>query len=738
VFYEELFSSLSLYVVSIIVGYLRMVKRRSQKEIEERIRVAHDFEAQVAALRNLANVTNELLDADDVDSMLSRLAEQTRNIFNAQDCLISLWDLNSRTYYPRVAVGQGKKALENTPAYPENDELILLQSADILVYGSLHELSETWRAFSAIYPKGALLALPLGASGQKVGILQLFYEHAHDFTPNELAYAKLTSRQISQAIWKVILLMHAEEQVEELRVLHEVGLILPTVNDEATLLKETVDVLGATLYPQSLVILLIDSARNVLEHRANYELKDSEPSERLKAGQGIIGRVARTGKLERYDDVRKAPKYLAALQETRSEICVPLKMRNKVLGIINVESRHYAAFNERDERILTTVANQVAVALTRLRAEQAQVERVLEIARSNDLIHGLTVVASEMEMSSDPNAVMQQMGMALDRKGLKALIALFEPGSQDLIIRYTSLEPNVVRKLERVSRVSMQDFRIKQDSLPAYINLNENLHPVIVDDYISAIKRVLQGYTNDMLRRIFDSTLDPSSITLGHFPLVYHEKVLGFLWLWGESLREGDLPTLSVFANQVAASLENARLFADVQRLAITDGLTNLSTRRHFFELAYEEFYRARRYGHPLCVVMLDLDHFKKINDTYGHAVGDLVLEKAAATCRQTLRTNDIVGRYGGEEIVIVLVETDLKSGYQVALRIADNVRKMVVPTKKGKVKVTISGGVSGDNVEARNLIDMIEAADQALYVAKANGRDRIEVAPHVQTFSVG
>jgi diguanylate cyclase (GGDEF)-like protein len=219
-------------------------------------------------------------------------------------------------------------------------------------------------------------------------------------------------------------------------------------------------------------------------------------------------------------------------------------------------------------------------------------------------------------------------------------------------------------------------------------------------------------------------------MTFGHFPLLYRENLLGFLWLWGEDLREDDLPTLSVFANQVAATLENARLFADVQRLAVTDGLTQLYTRRHFFTLAYEEFSRAHRYSRAISVIMFDIDHFKKVNDNYGHSTGDFVLEKVAASCRETLRTHDIVGRYGGEEIIVLLVETDLKAAEQVALRIGKNIRDLSIPTSSSDVRITVSGGVSGDDAEEVSLPDMIEAADQALYRAKKAGRDRIEVAP--------
>lgn len=719
----------SLYIMSLVIGYLGYRERRYKDAVNARVKVAEKFETQVSSLMGLVNITNEVLDADDLTSVLYTLAEENRKMFNADDCLISLWDASLESYYPRATAGKESTALEELPSFSESTELARFQNADILIYGKLEDLSMPWRIFSTIHPQGTLLALPLRASGQKIGILQLLYEYKHEFDPDELAYAKLISRQISQAIWKLILLEHAEKQVAELRVLHELAVVLSAANDELALLGKAISVLGTSLYPQNLTIVLLDKERNVLERKVTYQLDKNDVFDLISLGQGVTGRVAKTGVLERYDDVREAPGYIHALTSTRSEICIPIKVGREILGVINVESDELAAFDGRDERILTTVANQIGVALMRLRAEQAQGERVIEIARSNDLIQGLTEVASEMEMSSDPNAVMKQMGIALDRKGWQTLIALFEPHSQDLVIRYTSLDSMIVKKLERFGKISMQDFRIEHEKLPPYINLNENLHPVILENYISVIARFLQGFTDDMLRRVLSRTLNSEKMVLGHFPLIYREKVLGFLWLWGEDLRKDDLPTLSVFANQVAATLENARLFADVQHLAVTDGLTQLYTRRHFFELAYEEFYRARRYSRDLSVIMLDLDHFKRVNDTYGHAVGDIVLEKAAAACRETLRANDIIGRYGGEEIVILLVETNLEAAHKVGLRILENIRALIVPSPKGDVRVTVSGGVAGDDVDLMNLVDMIEMADKALYVAKESGRDRIEIA---------
>ncbi len=724
----ELSLTVSFYIVAIAIGYLGHKERQYKEAFHARVQVSKSFEAQVSSLTSLINITNDVLDATDFTSTLLVLAEQTREVFKANDCLISLWDAREEEYYPRAAAGEEKEALENLPPQAENAILARLQSADILIYGNLEELGDIGRPFLTIHPQGTLLALPLIASGEKIGLLQLLYEYAHQFTPHELTYAKLTSRQISQAILKVILLSQAEDQVEELRALHEVAVVIPQSSDEAGLLENVIKVLDSSLYSANLSMILLDEKWQVLEHTSTYQVNN------FKLGQGITGSVAQTGVLERYDDVREAPNYVNTLSSTLSEICVPIKDGKRVLGLINVESDDFAAFDIRDERILTTVANQIAVGLTRLRAEQAQSERVLEIAHSNELIRALTEVASQMVMSSEPETVMRQMGAALKPLGLKILIALSEPEAQELLIRYTSLDAEIIKEVAGTvgKDSSVMDLRISADSLPAHINLTESLHPVILDDFIGVISHLLQSFPDGVLQRVLDRMMDREKITVGHFPLVYREKVLGFLWLWGESLAENDLPALSVFANQVAATLEYTRLFGDVQRLAVTDGLTQLYTRRHFFELAYEEFYRARRYGRPLSILMLDLDHFKQVNDTYGHSAGDLVLEQTAATCKKMMRTNDVIGRYGGEEIIILLIETNLDDAYTVGLRILEKIRQLRIATKKGEVSVTISGGVAGDSVEDMNLIEMIESADRAMYAAKNAGRDRIETAPRI------
>jgi len=165
-----------------------------------------------------------------------------------------------------------------------------------------------------------------------------------------------------------------------------------------------------------------------------------------------------------------------------------------------------------------------------------------------------------------------------------------------------------------------------------------------------------------------------------------------------------------------------------LKRLANTDGLTGVLNRRRFMELSRQEVARSHRYGGPLSLIMLDVDHFKAVNDSFGHEVGDEVLVSLSQVCRQVLRQVDLFGRVGGEEFMALLPETGLEAAAMVAERLRNALAAHAVSASKPEVRVTISLGVAQLGPETR-LNDLMRLADDAMYQAKQNGRNRVEIS---------
>ena len=171
------------------------------------------------------------------------------------------------------------------------------------------------------------------------------------------------------------------------------------------------------------------------------------------------------------------------------------------------------------------------------------------------------------------------------------------------------------------------------------------------------------------------------------------------------------------------------RLEAELKRLASVDDLTGLWNRRDFMQAAQNEMERAKRYGRVFSYITLDIDHFKRINDTYGHAAGDMALQRLAKTIQAGTRSTDIAGRMGGEEFGILLPDTGLERAGQLAERLRAGIEETAMPCEGNTIFLTASFGVSAYENGPEGLPGLMARADQALYEAKAGGRNRIRVA---------
>ena len=337
-------------------------------------------------------------------------------------------------------------------------------------------------------------------------------------------------------------------------------------------------------------------------------------------------------------------------------------------------------------------------------------------------------VASRIEIAPDPDGVMKTMGKELNHLGVHSLVALFIPGSLDLAIHYLSFEPKPIALVESMVKVSMNNYRLTPGRFHFYQEVIANRRPVFTTEPILNVAAMLPLLPEGIIRQIA-RIIEVKEGTKGiYLPLIADEKVLGTLWMWGENLEESDLPAASVFATQVAIALENARLYTITQQLAITDDLTGFYNRRGLFELGRREVERSLRFNHELSAIMVDIDHYKRVNDAHGHAVGDEVLRQLSARWRETLRGIDIIGRYGGEEFLVLLPESDLSTAKQVAERMRLRVTNIPMSTTAGEVRITVSLGVATLKGEIMSLEELIADADKALYEAKETGRNRVAV----------
>jgi diguanylate cyclase (GGDEF)-like protein/PAS domain S-box-containing protein len=219
--------------------------------------------------------------------------------------------------------------------------------------------------------------------------------------------------------------------------------------------------------------------------------------------------------------------------------------------------------------------------------------------------------------------------------------------------------------------------------------------------------------------------------TILGIPLIHRGESLGVLSVQAadpNAYTKSQVKLVETIAQQTSIAMDNAKLFEKMQQMTITDGLTGLYNRRYFNLILEKEVERAKRYKSPLSLVMMDIDHFKVVNDTYGHLAGDELLKVFSKICQEPLRQTDTMFRYGGEEFVLLLPETKLDEAFNAAERVRDLIEKTVFPTNKGDVQITIGAGVSEFGEQFSSQDDFIESADASLYAAKDAGRNCVRV----------
>ena len=212
-------------------------------------------------------------------------------------------------------------------------------------------------------------------------------------------------------------------------------------------------------------------------------------------------------------------------------------------------------------------------------------------------------------------------------------------------------------------------------------------------------------------------------------PLKIEKEIVGVL-----NINDGEKVSFNVsnlhfvlkLSEFISMTVSNAILYEKTKKLAVTDGLTGISNRPNMEQTLRSEFERSMRYGAPLSVVLLDVDHFKVVNDTYGHQKGDEILVAVASLLKKFCRANDIAARYGGEEFLMILPQSSAQGAFKIAERVREEMMKLNFTDQESNFNVTTSCGVAElDRDDMKSADQLISAADHALYEAKNSGRNK-------------
>jgi diguanylate cyclase (GGDEF)-like protein len=382
----------------------------------------------------------------------------------------------------------------------------------------------------------------------------------------------------------------------------------------------------------------------------------------------------------------------------RSIMVAPLLLKGRLLGVVYLDSRAVKGiFTTADVEILAAITNQVALALETARAAQLEIA-VRSAERDRDIAQLLHTAMADVGGTLDPDVVARRLlasAAGILSADAAVLVRLTRDGAADAIGHGTvAAHPTVDPALAAVVTSTAAAHNAPESPIPVPAVLGS-----VVTSWLTA-------------------------------PVTLRGEQHGVL-LAGTSARRyaaADVDIATALAVQGAVAMENALLFQQVQELATRDGLTGLFNRRHFFELAERSMNLSRRYDRPLAAAMTDIDHFKGVNDTHGHAVGDEVIREVAHRLRAVLRAPDMICRYGGEEFAVLLPETGAADVPAVAARLHRAVTEHPVDTAAGPLRITVSVGVAGLLPE-ESLETLLKKADEALYAAKRAGRDRIAVA---------
>ena len=392
-----------------------------------------------------------------------------------------------------------------------------------------------------------------------------------------------------------------------------------------------------------------------------------------------------------------------------SEVIIgfPIKYSDKTVGCLLVFSNHFSSINDNDKSIIEKLVGVITKGMTDLEELDLLLADNYFSARINNLFDQLEVKSDQSELFESIRGICRaffqydKLTLILSDNGKNAKIKLVDGIREDAD--------------------EGQDF-----------NLDNSLHGLAVkknklinsNSWIENFPELYRFFPGDKEKFNFMSILSS--------PIKSKESSIGAITLERLKSRrysKTDEKLLELLCNTVSTILVWQQEYYKVHQSAMHDGLTGLLNHKTFLDRFDEEISRAKRFNHNLGLVVLDLDKFKVVNDSYGHLHGDYVLKEVSNIIAENVRLIDVVGRYGGEEFAVLLVNTDIEACLPLAQRIVDKIAEKVFLKSGISLKITISAGMAGYPLHAESVRELISKADNAMYVTKSEGGNGISIA---------
>jgi diguanylate cyclase (GGDEF)-like protein len=484
--------------------------------------------------------------------------------------------------------------------------------------------------------------------------------------------------------------------MQKISMLYDASQAVLSTFDLDEVLQQILTIARDYFHLQNVAILLQEKDELLVRCQVGWD--DGHDTVRLPVGTGITGAAAQEKRPIYAADVSKDPRYILSATNTRSELAVPLMVRDHVVGVLDCQSENLNHFDSETIDLLTLFSTQASMALQNARLYSLERQR-----------------ASQLEAI---NAIAQQMTAVLDLKELLFKVCLLVQKAFQ-VCHVSVLLKDEEDLVLRASHGKLTGRDPDGGRLPAGAGLWQRA--------LDAGKTLIE---NNM-KASSEIGLYLESGSSMCIPLVSFGQTLGVLVLdtaRPNAFNANDTQPLESVADICATAIQNAHYVERVKQLAYLDGLTGIFNRR-FFELRIaEEIERARRFETGMAVVMVDIDQFKRLNDEFGHLLGDEVLRQVSSIFHQQLRKIDVLCRYGGEEFAILLPHTNSVH----ALGVAEKLRRTVETWQFPGVPraVTISAGTANYSEHGCTRDELVKAADAGLYAAKQAGRNRVCLAP--------